>query len=205
MGSVDRVSTSEPLDPLPVRSLTVRPERAADHDAVRRLVGDAFGGPRVPDLVDGLRASDAWLGLSFVAETRDTDGPMVVGHVAYTRSLLDAPDRLRDVLVLSPLSVAPAWQRRGVGRRLVLDSLAVLADRAEPMVLLEGSPAYYGRLGFVPAEPLGLRRPSLCIPPAAFQVRRLPAYDALGGRSILTGTFVYHRVFWDHDCVGLRD
>lgn len=205
MGSVDSVSTSEPLDPVGTRPLTVRPERPEDHDAVRRLVGDAFGGPRVPDLVDGLRACDGWLDLSFVAETRDADGPRVVGHVAYTRSRLDTPAQLLDVLVLSPLSVAPAWQRRGVGRRLVLDSLAALTDRAEPLVLLEGSPAYYGRLGFVPAESLGLRRPSLRIPPAGFQAHLLPAYDALGGASALTGTLVYHQVFWDHDCVGLRD
>lgn len=200
MGSVDRVSTNEPLDPL-----TVRPERAEDEGAVRRLVGDAFGGERVPRLVDGLRASDGWLGLSFVAETASADGPEVVGHVVYTRSWLDAPERLVDLLVLSPLSVAPARQRRGVGRRLVAESLAGLADRPEPLVVLEGSPDYYGRLGFVPAESLGLRRPSLRIPAAGFQAHLLPAYDALGGRSALTGSFVYHRTFWDHDCVGLRD
>lgn len=199
MGSVDRVSTSEPLE-----ALTIRPERPEDHDAVRRLVGDAFGGPRVPDLLDALRAGDGWVDLSFVAEARTDDEARVVGHVAYTRSVLDAPDRLRDVLVLSPLSVDPAWQRRGVGRRLVLDSLAALGDRPEPLVLLEGSPAYYGRLGFVPAEPLGLRRPSLRIPPPAFQAWPLPAYDAAGGAATVRGTLVYHRTFWDHDCVGLR-
>ncbi len=199
MGSVDRVSTLERGD------VTVRPERPEDEDAVRRLVGDAFGGERVPDLLDALRSGDGWVGLSFVAEQESGAGPRVVGHVAYTRSLLDAPDRLRDVLVLSPLAVAPDRQRRGIGRRLVHASLDALDDRPEPLVVLEGSPAYYSALGFVPAETLGLRRPSLRIPPAAFQAWPLPAYDAAGGPDVVRGTVVYHRTFWDHDCVGLRD
>ena len=62
----------------------------------------------VPDLVDALRESWAWVdGLSMVA---DDDGD-VVGHVLLTKAILDAPERLVDVLVLSPLSVRPDRQR----------------------------------------------------------------------------------------------
>lgn len=181
---------------------TLRPERPGDEVAVRDVVTGAFGHhPGVADLVDALRASDAWVDLGFVAEVDLGEGPEVIGHVAYTRSLLDAPARLVDVLVLSPLSVRPDLQRRGVGRQLALGSLALLADRPEPLVFLEGSPAWYGALGFRPGVELGFRRPSLRIPGPAFQVWPLPAYEGVG----MTGTLVYHRAFWDHDCVGLRD
>jgi putative acetyltransferase len=77
--------------------------------------------------------------------------------------------------------------------------LAELEGRPEPLVLLEGSPVYYARFGFVAGADLGLRRPSLRIPPAGFQALRLPAYE-----DWMTGTLVYHRVWWDHDAVGLR-
>ena len=191
--------------PLPV---TVRSERPDDQAAVAAVVGAAFGGARVPDLVTALRSSDAWLDLSFVAEADLGSGPEVVGHVAYSRSRLDAPARLVDVLVLSPLSVRPDVQRRGAGTALVHRSLAALdaAGRPEPLVFLEGSPSYYSALGFRPAGEWGVRRPSLRIPEAAFQVWPLAACAArLAAGEELTGTLVYHRVWWDHDSVGLRD
>ena len=175
---------------------TYRRERAGDEPAVHRVVREAFGGREVDRLVESLRASDAWLGLSFVAES---DG-LVTGHVAFTRSRLDAPAALVDVLVLSPLSVAPEQQRRGIGSGLVRYALGELRGRPEPLVFLEGSPAYYARFGFVAAGTQQFRRPSLRIPEAAFQVLSLEAGDAS-----LSGTLVHHRAFWDHDAVGLRD
>lgn len=174
----------------------VRAERPADEAAVDALVAAAFGGPEVPVLLGEMRRDHCWLGLSHVAEDARGD---VVGHVSFTRAWVDDPQRLVEVLVLSPMSVMPGQQRRGVGRVLVHRSLDALAERPEPAVFLEGDPAYYSGLGFVPATPLGFTRPSVRIPEPAFQVRRLPAYQPG-----LSGALVYPDVFWRHDAVGLR-
>ena len=101
----------------PQGALVLRAERPGEEGDVRAVVEAAFATePVVGELVDALRRSPDWLpGLSFVAEL---DGG-VVGHVLFTRSLLDAPRRLVDVLVLSPVSVAPAHQRRGIGTALI--------------------------------------------------------------------------------------
>jgi putative acetyltransferase len=173
----------------------VRPETDVDVPVVQEVVAAAFGGDQVPALLDALRSSVAWLGLSFVAELDDE----VVGHVSYTRAWVDAPERVVEVLVLSPLSVRPDQQRRGVGGALVRASLDRLRDRDEPLVFLEGDPGYYRRLGWHPAREWGFTPPSVRIPDPAFQAVRLPAYD-----TGLTGALVYPDVFWRHDCVGLR-
>jgi putative acetyltransferase len=177
--------------------VTIRPERADDPPAIRAVVEAAFGTDRVVgDLVDALRSSTAWRAeLSLVAEK---DGELI-GHVLATRGWLDTPQVLVDVLVLSPLSVRPASQRRGVGAQLVNRLLANAAKRTEPAVFLEGSPAYYSRFGFEPATNAGIRRPSLRIPEPAFQLKRLPTYH-----DGLIGTLVYPEPFWALDCVGLR-
>ena len=156
----------------------------------------AFGGHGrvVARLVDALRHDDPDV-LSLVAEDRD----QVVGHVMYSRSLLDAPRRLVPVQVLSPLAVAPERQRTGIGAALIRDGLARLDKRGVPLVFLEGDPSYYRRAGFVPAAEHGFRRPSLRIPEAGFQVIMLSAYEPW-----MTGTLVYSATFWEHDCVGLR-
>lgn len=181
----------------PKPDLHIRRETPDDAATVRALVADAFGDELVARLKDELVAAPAGRdGLSFVAEA---DG-QVVAHVLYTRSLLDAPRRLVDVLVLSPVSVRPDRQGRGVGSALIRWTLNSLADSEFPLVFLEGSPRLYPRFGFVAGDRLGFRKPSLRIPDAAFQVLPLPGHE-----SWMTGTLVYDQLFWQLDCVGLRD
>jgi putative acetyltransferase len=168
-------------------------DRAAVLDLHRRAFGDH--GAVVADLVEALHRDDPGA-LSIVAE----DDGEVVGHIMFTRNLLDAPRRLLDVQVLSPLSVSPDHQHKGIGSALVRHGLDQLDARGEPLVFLEGDPAFYSRLSFVPGAELGFRKPSLRIPDEAFQVSKLSAYEPW-----MTGTLVYSATFWALDCVGLRD
>jgi putative acetyltransferase len=176
--------------------MDLRSERPADHDAVRTVHLRAFGdhGEKVAGLLESLRADPTCR--SLVAER---DG-MIVGNVMFTRSLLDAPRRLVDVQVLSPLAVLPEHQRTGVGSALIRRGVDILSTGPTPAVFLEGDPAYYSRQGFTAGGDHGFRKPSLRIPDAAFQVMLLPAYEPW-----MTGTLVYPPVFWEHDAVGLRD
>lgn len=178
--------------------LTVRAATPADQDQVLAVVAAAFGpekGPRVAELVVALAAA-GHVRAGLVAEL---DGE-VVGHVQLNRSWLDSRQELVEVLVLSPLSVAPAHQCLGVGTRLVAAAVAEAERLGAPAVFLEGSPAFYGARGWSPAVPLGFVAPSTRIPGPAFQVVVLP-----GHRSWMTGALVYCEAFWTHDCVGLRD
>lgn len=179
--------------------MDVRPERENDRPGVRAVHLAAFGddGAKVADLVDDLRRAVArGEGVSLVAEAEGE----VVGHVMFTPSILDAPQRLVPVQVLGPVGVLPAQQRQGVGSALIRRGLELMAERAVPVVFLEGSPRYYPRFGFRPGAELGFRKPSLRIPDAAFQALPLPPYEPW-----MTGTLVYSETFWRHDAVGLRD
>ena len=102
--------------------------------------------------------------LSFVAE----DDGAVVGHVMNTWNWIEETGER--VLQLSPLGVLPAHQRQGHGSGLVRASLDAVRAAGEPLLLVEGAPAYYGRFGFVRADELGLLPPPEALYDWAFQV-----------------------------------
>lgn len=161
---------------------------------MRDVVGRAFGAhDDVVDLEEALaRRPDS---TGYVAMLDD----QVVGHVRLTRGWIDAEKRLVEVLVLSPLSVAPAWQRRGIGKALVAHAVDESKRAGAPAVFLEGDPGYYGRLGWRPAVELGVTPPSVRIPAPACQAVALPGWETW-----MSGALVYADTFWAFDCVGLR-
>jgi putative acetyltransferase len=173
---------------------TIREQDIDDADAVFAVALAAFADdPTVAPLEADLGARSDSVG--FVAEA---DG-RVVGHVRITRCWIDAEDALVEALVLSPLSVVPDAQGRGVGGALVARAVAAAEATGVPVVVLEGDPGYYSRLGFRPASELGITRASPRVPAPAFQAVRFAAYEAW-----MRGQVVYPETFWTHDAVGLR-
>ena len=171
----------------------VRVATPSDGEAVRRVVGAAFGRDQVIRMIAALEAAGDVL-TSLVAEEQGA----VVGHVQLNRCWVDARERLVEVAVLSPLSTDPGHEGRGIGTALVAAALDAAEVAGLPAVFLEGDPAFYSVRGFVPAEPLGFGRPSPRIPEPAFQV-------ALLDQRLPGGPVVYCQAFWTEDCVGLRD
>ncbi len=177
----------------------IRAPRPEELGPTGEVVAAAFGdsGPTVADLVIQLRKLwDAGRGFELVAVSEDG----VLGHVGFTRGYLDSLDRLRYVLVLSPLAVRPDAHGHGIGSALVRAGLEAAARQGFDLVFLEGAPRLYPKLGFVEGGREGFGKPSVRIPDRAFQVYFLTDE----GRS-LSGQLVYPEAFWEMDCVGLRD
>ena len=150
---------------------------------------DAFGSDVEPKLVDDIRGDDCYRPeLALVAE-RDGE---IVGHVMISWCALHSADgTVHRIAMLSPLAVAPAVQRDGIGGALVRDVCARADAAGDPMVILEGSPAYYSRFGFVDARTLGItiHVPDWA-PPEAGQALPLTRYDsAFGGHVVYPPPF----------------
>jgi putative acetyltransferase len=160
----------------------VRRQRADDYEAIRGIYAAAFARPESPDSVPpevGLfealwEAGDVVPDLSFTA----LNDAGAIGHVTASRATVAADP----VVAVGPIGVLPEHQGLGSGSAL-MDAVITAADAGDvPMIVLLGSPQYYGRFGFRPARELGV------IPPEpswgdAFQARALTAYSpAVAGR-----------------------
>jgi len=158
-------------------NIVIEPECVDDVVAVRNVVRRAFRHHQsVADMVDLIRASPQYLPeLALTARI----GRNVVGFVMLSHAeVVEADGARHDVLTLSPLAVAPDHQRQGIGSGLVRAGLAAADATGHGLVTLEGSPTYYGRLGFRFAPDFGITidLPQWA-PPEAAQVYLLRTYD----------------------------
>jgi putative acetyltransferase len=160
--------------------LIIRPETAADHEAIRTVNDEAFGDPIDAKLVDAIRASDRFLpDLSLVAVSEG----QTLGHVI--SSYVDVEPGARRVLQVGPLAVLPSHQRRGIGTALMEETIRIADVRAEPLLLIEGNPKYYERFGFSRADAVGIEPPPEAHGPQYFMIRPLSTYDpSFRGRAI---------------------
>jgi putative acetyltransferase len=135
--------------------ITVEAEQPVDAEAINGVVRAAFAHHlEVGDMVAAIRASPRYRpGLALVARVVSK----VIGFVMVSGTDLVVDDATqREVLTLTPLAVLPEFQRRGVGTALVRAALDEADRQGEPLVVLEGSPRYYGRLGFTLATTHGI-------------------------------------------------
>ncbi len=153
--------------------MIIRAETPDDHDEIRRINDQAFGGTIESHLVGLIRASDRFVpGLSLVAVSEGQS----LGHVISSYVDLLVPGTRR-VLQVGPVAVLPAHQRRGIGSALMNETIRVAEERGEPLLLIEGNPAYYGRFGFTRADEHGIEPPPEALAAEYFMVKPLAAYD----------------------------
>jgi putative acetyltransferase len=136
---------------MPDVGLTIRNEQKEDYRIVEQLVREAFWNLYVPGcsehfVLHNLRESSDFIPeLDFVAEEEG----QIVGQIAYTRGIIKGKGTEdKEVITFGPVSVLPAFQRRGVGRALITHTIDLARDMGYPAICIYGDPRYYNRFGF---------------------------------------------------------
>ena len=85
----------------------------------------------------------------------------------------------RSALLLGPIAVDPAHERRGLGSLLVRAALERVAAEGHTAVVAVGTPSFLGRFGFTSAARYGITLPGLDEPRRLLALELVPR--ALGG------------------------
>jgi putative acetyltransferase len=141
----------------------IRAARASDHDAIVAVTDAAFEGSEKALRI--VREVEPEISLVW-----EEDGA-ILGHTMLSRMEMGRHRPFQ----LSPLSVMPGHQGRGIGGALIREALRLADEAGEAVVLLLGHPGYYPRFGFEPATPLGILAPGEF--GDAWMAARLRAYD----------------------------
>jgi len=162
--------------------VSIRAEKPQDEQGIFDVVEAAFETPAEAELVRNLRPLvNPWI--SMVA----TKGKVIVAHILFTPVKVGLADM---AMALGPMAVAPEFQGKGVGSKLVRAGLTACRRRGHGVIFVLGHTDFYPRFGFRSAAPLGFRYGNAELDRYFMVAELLPG--ALRG---LSGSVRYHPEF----------
>lgn len=139
--------------------MIIRREEPSDYRAVEELTKRAFWNVYVPGcdehyLVHRMRGHADFI--PALAHVMVDDG-RIIGNIMYTRALL-RNEKIGDLEIVSfgPVSIDPAYQRRGLGKRLIEYTLGKAKAMGFDYAVIYGNPANYVSAGFRSCKRFGV-------------------------------------------------
>lgn len=159
-------------------NLIFRKENSSDYLNVFALNKKAFNRDDEAKLVEALRKNaEVFLpNLSIVAALKSK----VLGHILFSRiKIVSDRKKVYEALSLAPMAVLPAYQKRGIGSRLIEIDLVQAIEEGFKSVIVLGHTDYYPKFGFKPAINWGIKAP-FNVPTNAFMAIELVKGSLMG-------------------------
>lgn len=163
--------------------IQIRNEEEKDYKTVEEITRKAFYNLYIPGctehyLVHVMRYHEDFISqLDLVIEVDD----QIIGNIMYTKSkLIDATGNEKEILTFGPISILPAYQRKGYGKMLLEYSFERAISLGYDVIVIFGNPGNYVSRGFI-----SCKKRNICmeggIYPTAMLVKELKD-NALDGR-----------------------
>ncbi|AKF94726.1 N-acetyltransferase [Brevibacillus laterosporus] len=142
--------------------ILIRQELTEEYNTTEDIIKRAFLNEEYSDkkehlLVNRIRKSDAFIPeLSLVALNQAKD---IIGHILLSKIKIVDGDNAVDSLALAPVSVAPEYQKKGIGSKLIHAALKSAKELGYRSVIVLGHKDYYPKFGFKPASLWNIQAP----------------------------------------------
>lgn len=174
-------------------NLTIHKEEIEHYNEVERVVEEAFKNAEHTDhsehiLVNRLRKAKEFIPeLSLVAKNNDK----IIGHIMLTKINIKNENTQADSLALAPVSVLPEYQNKGIGNKLINESLQIAKNLGFKSVIVLGHDKYYPKFGFEKASKYRISAP-FEVPDSLFMALELVenALDNVNGVVIYSDAFL---------------
>jgi putative acetyltransferase len=135
--------------------LLIRHEEKKDCKDIYEVNRLAFGQENEGKLVDKIRSGSNFVPeLSLVAVT----GRKIVGHILFSKIKIIGSS-VFETLALAPMAVIPAFQKQGIGSKLIKKGMSKARELGFDSIIVLGHKDYYPRFGFERASKWGIKCP----------------------------------------------
>lgn len=140
------------------KNIIIRKEKKEDWYETEYMTKKAFWNKYRPGcdehfLVYKLRESKDYL--PQISRVAEMDGK-VVGTIMYSKSYIDTGKEKIDLVTFGPLCVDSEYQGKGVGGKLLKETLKLAQEEGYKAVIIFGEPDYYPRFGFSTCDRFGI-------------------------------------------------
>ena len=140
-------------------AISIRLEEHRDFKTVEYLTRETFWDLYRPGCCEHLVVHTIRKDPAFIPELSYVvcDGETVIGNIIYSKAKVVRDDQNEfEVLCMGPFAVLPAYQKKGIGARLLNHTLEQAKERGFKAVIIFGNPVYYQRFSFRNAKDFGI-------------------------------------------------
>ncbi|MCD6106616.1 MAG: N-acetyltransferase [Caldisericaceae bacterium] len=144
-------------------NIVIRKEEEKDYKQVYEVNKLAFQQENESILIEKIRKGENFIpDLSLVAEIDNR----IVGHILFSKIKI-VGDSIFESIALAPMAVIPAFQKQGVGSKLIKKGMAKAKELGFDSIIVLGHKDYYPKFGFERASKWNIKCP-FKVPEEAF-------------------------------------
>lgn len=142
----------------------IRREQKEDYDQITVVNNLAFNQTNEGILISKLRGTDQFIPeLSLVAVFQKK----LIGYILFYPLDIISGEKRFEILSLAPMAVLPEFQKKGTGKKLVIEGLKKSQALGFKAVVVLGHPEYYPKFGFKRTSKWNIKPPINDVPDEA--------------------------------------
>lgn len=142
-------------------NITVRNITEKDHYDIELVVKRAFWNLYMPGCDEHYLVHRLWNEPCYIPELSlvALADEKIVGAILYSKARIETDNSSIEILTFDPLCVVPDYQKMGIGKKLLLESMSLATEKGYKAIFICGVTEYYPKFGFGTADTFGITMP----------------------------------------------
>lgn len=141
--------------------INIRNINDTDHYEIELVAKRAFWNLNMPGCDEHYLVHKLWDAPCYIPEISLAAlvDDKLVGAILYSKARIETENDNIDIVTFGPLCVDPDYHKKGIGKKLLLESMRLATEKGYKVIFICGVPTYYPKFGFKTADMFGITMP----------------------------------------------